>query len=68
MAFVLIVEDQPTIRELLTRWISRDGYLTALAADAEAALDEMIAHPADVVLCDVQIPEQGEFRFAARLQ
>src|SRR6266851_4641438 len=67
MALVLIVDDQPAIRELLTTWISRDGYQTARAADAEAALDEMMARPADVVFCDVQIPEQGEFRLAARL-
>ena len=67
MPLVLIVDDQPEIRELLATWISRDGYQTAQAADAEAALDEMMARPADVVLCDVQIPEQGEFRLAARL-
>jgi DNA-binding NtrC family response regulator len=64
---VLIVDDQPATRELLTSWISRDGYRTAQAADAEAALDEMMARPADVVLCDVQIPEHGELRLAAKL-
>jgi DNA-binding NtrC family response regulator len=67
MALVLIVDDQPATRELLTTWISRDGYQTAQAADAEAALDEIMAHQADVVLCDVQIPGRGEFRLAARL-
>jgi CheY-like chemotaxis protein len=67
MSLVLIVDDQPAIRELLTTWIRRDGYQTALAADAEAALDEMMVHPADVVLCDLQIPEHGEFRLAATL-
>jgi DNA-binding NtrC family response regulator len=67
MSLVLIVDDQPTIRELLVTWISRDGYETAQAVDAEAALDEMMARPADVVVCDAWIPEQGERGLAARL-
>jgi DNA-binding NtrC family response regulator len=67
MSLVLIVDDQPGIRELLVSWISREGYQTAQAADAEAALDEMMGRPADVVLCDVQMPGQGELQLAARL-
>ena len=50
MSLVLIVNDQPATRELLATWISRDGYQTAQAADAEAALDNMMAHTANVVL------------------
>ena len=67
MSLVLIVDDQPPIRELLITWISRDGYETAQAADAEAALDEMMARPADVVICHAPIPEQGERGLAASL-
>ena len=67
MSLVLIVDDQPPIRELLITWISRDGCETAQGADAEAALDEMMARPADVVICDAQIPEQGERGLAASL-
>jgi DNA-binding NtrC family response regulator len=67
MSLVLIVDDQPAIRELLITWISRDGYQTVQAADAEAALDEMMGRPADVVFCDVQLPGPGEFWLAARL-
>ena len=68
MSLVLIVDDQPAIRELLTSWISREGYQTAQAADAEAALDEMILRPAEVVFCDVQMPGQGGFWLAERLR
>jgi DNA-binding NtrC family response regulator len=67
MSLVLIVDDQCGIRELLVSWISREGYQTAQATDAEAALDLMMGRPADVVVCDVQIPGQGEFWLAARL-
>jgi two-component system response regulator AdeR len=67
MSLVLIVDDQPAVRDLLIGWISREGYQTAQAADAEAALDEMMRRRADVVFCDVQIPEHDEFGLAARL-
>src|SRR6266446_9450677 len=67
MSLVLIVDDQPAVRDLLIGWISREGFQTAQAADAEAALDEMMGRRADVVFCDVQIPEHGEFGLAARL-
>lgn len=67
MSLVLIVVGQPAIRELLITWISRDGYETAQAANAAAALDEMMARRADVVFCDAQIREQGEFSLAAEL-
>ena len=67
MSLVLIVDDQLAIRELLTSWIGREGYQTAQAADAEAALDEMIRRPAEVVFCDVQMPGRGVFWLADRL-
>jgi DNA-binding NtrC family response regulator len=67
MSLVLIVDEQPRIRELLVNWISREGYQTAQAADAQAALDLMMGRPADVVVCDVQLPGQVEFWLAARL-
>jgi DNA-binding NtrC family response regulator len=68
MSLVLIVDDQSGIRELLISWIGREGYQTAQAADAETALDEMIARPADVVFCDIQMPGQGGFWLADRLR
>src|ERR1700674_584721 len=68
MSLVMIVDDQSAIRELLISWISREGYQTVQAADAEAALDEMILRPAEVVFCDVQMPGQGGFWLADRLR
>jgi DNA-binding NtrC family response regulator len=68
MSLVLIVDDQPAIRELLGSWIGREGYQTAQAADAETALDEMIRRPAEVVFCDVQMPGHGGVWLADRLR
>jgi len=68
MSFVLIVDEQRAVRQLLAGWMSREGYLTAEAADAEGALEEMMRRPADVVLCDFQTPRQDGFWLAARVR
>ena len=38
MATVLVVDDEPAIRESLERALALEGYAVALAADGEAAL------------------------------
>ena len=53
MRSVLIVDDEPRIREFLVRWLAPAGYDTRDAPDAEAAVDASVP---DVVLCDVQMP------------
>src|SRR6186997_2344633 len=56
MPIVLVVDDESQIRELLVRWVSSDEYQVREAATAEAALADMNAAPADIVLCDVRMP------------
>ena len=56
MAYVLVVDDEESIRRLLTRWLSGWGYESKEAANAEAAIEIMTAEPADIMLCDVMMP------------
>ncbi len=56
MRSVLIVDDEPRIREFLARWLAPAGYDVKEAPDAEAALAAVAASVPDVVLCDVQMP------------
>jgi two-component system OmpR family response regulator len=56
MAYVLVVDDEEAIRRLLARWLSGWGYEAKEAANAEDALDMMVAQPADIILCDVMMP------------
>jgi len=58
MPIVLLVDDEAPIRELLSRWIGGAGHQVREAVTAEAALDAMEIDPADIVLCDVQMPGQ----------
>lgn len=56
MSSVLIVDDEPRIREFLARWLTTAAYDVHEAADADAALAAVAASLPDVVLCDVQMP------------
>jgi len=66
-ALVLIVEDAPAVREMLTRSISRWGYRVVSAPTAESAVDMMSVEPAHVVLCDISLPGQDGLWLAERL-
>lgn len=56
MSLVLIVDDEADIRRILRRWIVAAGHEVVEAAGATAALEVVATRPADVALCDVQMP------------
>lgn len=56
MPNVLVVDDDPNIRDLLRMYLVREGHRVTLAADGEEALTAAAgAHP-DLVLLDVMLP------------
>jgi DNA-binding NtrC family response regulator len=65
---VLIVDDEPRIREFLVRWLTPAGHDTREAPDAETALELLNAAPSDVILCDVDMPGRGGLWLVAQLQ
>lgn len=56
MATILVVDDEPIVRDVVVRYLERDGFQTLVAADGEAA-KALLEHelPALVVL-DVMLP------------
>ncbi len=54
---VLVVEDEPTLRETLAEALEGDGFKTLTAADGRTALDRFRAEPPDLVLLDLMLPE-----------
>jgi CheY-like chemotaxis protein len=56
MAYVLVVDDEGSIRKLLVRWLVGWGYEAKEAANATEALEHMSAEPAAIILCDVMMP------------
>lgn len=56
MPYVLVVDDEESIRKLLTRWLSGWGYESKEAGNANEAIERMGAEPAAIILCDVMMP------------
>jgi putative two-component system response regulator len=53
---VLVIEDDPSIRALLTVLLEREGFDVATASDGEAGLAAVDKHDPDVVILDVGLP------------
>ena len=54
---ILIVEDEPGIRELLTNYLSNEGYETECAIDGVEAITKFNAGLFDLVILDIMIPK-----------
>jgi two-component system response regulator MprA len=53
---VLVVDDEPALREALSRALRADGYHVTTAPDGRAALDAMAAERPDLIVMDVLMP------------
>ena len=53
---VLIVDDEPTIAEVVSRYLERAGYRTRIAADGLQALDAVADQRPDLVVLDLMLP------------
>jgi DNA-binding response OmpR family regulator len=60
-ARILVVEDEPHLRELLRLYLEREGHRVTDVGDGTAALAAFDAHGADLVILDLMLPGmQGE--------
>ena len=65
MARILVVDDSPTLRKVVTSILERNGYEAIAAADGMIALDalEKAETPFDLVLLDFVMPKMNGFQF-----
>lgn len=56
MATVLVVDDEPIVREVVVRYLAREGHRTLEAADGEAARTAIEHSEPDLVVLDVMLP------------
>ena len=54
---ILVVEDEPTLRETLVEALETEGFRVVSAADGGVALTAFRAQHPDLVLLDVMLPE-----------
>ena len=53
---VLVVNDDPTVSEVVTGYLSRAGFAVDVAADGPAAVARATAQPPDLVVLDLMLP------------
>ena len=53
---VLVVDDEPIVRDVLARYLSREGFEVGTAADGESALKTFSDTEPDLVLLDLMLP------------
>jgi DNA-binding response OmpR family regulator len=53
---VLVVDDEPTIREVVVRYLQREGFRTLEAADGNRARELLDAESPSLVVLDVMLP------------
>jgi DNA-binding response OmpR family regulator len=53
---ILVVDDEETIREVVTRYLEKEGYRVLEAADGYEALDAIKRVPPDLIVLDLMLP------------
>src|SRR5690242_9856630 len=56
---LLVVDDDPRLRELLRRYLSDNGYRVTVAADAKEARANLASFAFDLIVLDVMMPGES---------
>jgi response regulator RpfG family c-di-GMP phosphodiesterase len=68
MPSVLVVDDDHTLRSVLSSWVHSFGYEVHQAENAAEALDTLATIPADVALCDIHMPGHDGVWLASQIR
>src|SRR5215207_4824854 len=65
---VLVVDDDPTVSDVVRRYLERAGFAVTLAADGPAALAAAERHAPDLVVLDLMLPGMSGLDVCRRLR
>jgi DNA-binding response OmpR family regulator len=60
MSSVLVVDDEPTVRDVVTRYLERDGHRVVTAGDGDAARALIEREQPSLVVLDVMLPGETD--------
>ncbi len=66
--FILVIEDDKFLRELLVRKLTSEGFDVASAIDAEASFAIIAQRIPDIILCDLILPGIDGYEILARIK
>lgn len=67
-ASILVVDDNETNRDLLSRRVGRQGYYTEVAENGRVALAKLSERQFDLVLLDILMPEMDGYQALAQMK
>src|SRR6476661_5446876 len=68
MSKILVVDDEPTIVELIEESLHIEGYETSRAYSGEEALEALAKDPPDLVLLDLMLPGMDGYEVCRQMQ
>jgi DNA-binding response OmpR family regulator len=67
-AHILVVDDDPTVVEVLTRYLDREGFDVLGVSDGASAVEAATGRLPDLVVLDLMLPEMGGFDVFRRIR
>jgi DNA-binding response OmpR family regulator len=67
-ARVLIIEDDPNVAEVVSRYLEREGYIVESVSDGADGLERALTDLPDLVVLDLMLPSMGGLEICRRLR
>src|SRR5574338_1367992 len=68
MTKILVIDDEPSITNLVSAYLKAEGYEVYVAADGNAGLKAARAYKPDLVILDVMLPGMDGFELLSHLR
>lgn len=65
---IMVVDDEPLIRQLLTYQLTGAGYVVSTYAHGQAALEQLLLDQPDLVLLDVMMPDMSGWEVCRQIR
>jgi CheY-like chemotaxis protein len=63
---ILVVDDEPGLRQTVSRILGAEGHTVGTAGEGEEALSKLSTEDVDLVLCDLRMPKMDGLEFIER--
>ena len=65
---ILIVEDEPELREMLAAYLEKEGFAAITAGDGNTGLQAALANRPDLMLVDLQMPGMTGYQMVTKVR